>query len=209
MACLNEFRSKVRSSALKQSDSIIAKEVSQVGTAYQELLARANQLADRFSRVGNKWGDYNDAVERAKKWLGATEPKVSKMVSEPIGAEPKVVEDQLNRARALNNEIIANEKLISDAKDASVALLGAVEMSPQERKQIEQTPKELQDRYNALKVAMGTLVADLDTALGQSQGVQAALANIADWLDKVNFYFKKSAKIKEKKRITKKSGKIF
>ena len=63
-------------------------------------------------------------------------------------------------------------------------------MSPQERKQIEQTPKELQDRYNALKVAMGTLVADLDTALGQSQGVQAALANIADWLDKVNFDFK-------------------
>ena len=112
MACLNEFRSKVRSSALKQSDSIIAKEVSQVGTAYQELLARANQLADRFSRVGNKWGDYNDAVERAKKWLGATEPKVSKMVSEPIGAEPKVVEDQLNRARALNNEIIANEKIV-------------------------------------------------------------------------------------------------
>ena len=195
MACLNEFRSKVRSSALKQSDSIIAKEVSQVGTAYQELLARANQLADRFSRVGNKWGDYNDAVERAKKWLGATEPKVSKMVSEPIGAEPKVVEDQLNRARALNNEIIANEKLISDAKDASVALLGAVEMSPQERKQIEQTPKELQDRYNALKVAMGTLVADLDTALGQSQGVQAALANIADWLDKVNFYFKNLLKV--------------
>ena len=47
VSCLNEFRSKVRSSPLKQSDSQIAKEVSQVGIAYQELLARANQLADR------------------------------------------------------------------------------------------------------------------------------------------------------------------
>jgi chromosome segregation ATPase len=193
VACLNEFRSKVRSSALKQSDSQIAKEVSQVGAAYQELLARANTLADRFSRVGNKWADYNDAVERAKKWLGATEPKVSKMVSEPIGAEPKVVEDQLNRARALNNEIIANGKLIEDAKTAANALLGSLDdsqMSQQERRQIEQTPKELQDRYDALKVAMATLCGDLDTALGQSQGVQAALANIADWLDKMDEAFK-------------------
>ena len=87
--------------------------------------------------------------------LGATEPKVSKLVSEPIGAEPKVVEDQLNRARALNNEIIANGKLIEDAKAAANNLLGSLDdsqMSPQERRQIEQTPKELQDRYDALKV---------------------------------------------------------
>ena len=35
-----------------------------------------------------------------KKWLKDTEPKVSKMCSEPIGAEPRVVEDQLNRAKA-------------------------------------------------------------------------------------------------------------
>ena len=37
---------------------------------------------------------------------------------------------------------------------------------------------------------MATLCGDLDTALGQSQGVQAALANIADWLDKVDEAFK-------------------
>ena len=191
--CLNEFRSKVRSSALKQSESQISGEVGQVGKAYQELLDRANRLADKFSRVGNKFLDYNDAVERAKKWLGATEPKVSKLVSEPIGAEPKVVEDQLNRARALNNEIIANGKLIDDAKNAAANLLNSLDdsqISPQERRQIEQTPKELQDRYDALKVAMNGLCGDLETALGQSQGVQAALANIADWLDKADDAFK-------------------
>ena len=37
---------------------------------------------------------------------------------------------------------------------------------------------------------MATLCGDLDTALGQSQGVQAALANIADWLDKMDEAFK-------------------
>ena len=86
---MNEFRSKVRSTALKQTESIISVEVGKTSKAYQELLLRANQLADRFGRVGSKFQDYNDAVERAKKWLGATEPKVSKLVSEPIGAEPQ------------------------------------------------------------------------------------------------------------------------
>ena len=190
---MNEFRSKVRSSALKQTESQISGEVGQTGKAYQELLDRANRLADKFSRVGNKFLDYNDAVERAKKWLGATEPKVSKLVSEPIGAEPSVVNDQLQRARALNNEIIANGKLIDDARNAATNLLNSLDdsqMSPQERRQIEQTPKELQDRYDALKEAMNGLCGDLETALGQSQGVQAALANIADWLDKTDEAFK-------------------
>jgi hypothetical protein len=36
--------------------------------------------------------DYNDAVERAKKWLKETEPRVAKLCNEPIAAEPKVTE---------------------------------------------------------------------------------------------------------------------
>ena len=98
---MNEFRSKLRTSSLKQTESQVSLEVTHVSAGYHELLTRANKLADKFSRVGNKSKDYNDAVERAKKWLSNTEPKVSKMCSEPIGAEPKVVEEQLQRAKAL------------------------------------------------------------------------------------------------------------
>ena len=73
--------------------------------------------------MGGKSKDYNDAVERAKKWLGATEPKVAKLCNEPIGAEPAVVQDQMNRAKALHSEIVINGKLIEDAKSAANALL--------------------------------------------------------------------------------------
>lgn len=157
-----------------------------MSTDYHQLLARANSLADRFSKVGNKYKDYNDAVERAKKWLKETEPKVAKICNEPVGAEPKVVEDQLNRAKALNNEIIVNAKLIEDAKAAANNLLASLDdsqMSRDEKMAIEQTPIELQQRYDALRVMMGERCADLDAALVQSQGVQDALANIAGWLD--------------------------
>ena len=167
-------------------ESQVSEEVTHVSSAYHELLARANRLSDKFSRVGGRSKDYSDAVERAKAWLKDCEPRVSKLCSEPIGAEPRVVEDQLNRAKALNNEIIANRKLIDDAKAAAAALLSSLDdgsLSPQETRQIEQTPVELQQRYDAIAEAVANRCAELDTALVQSQGVQDALANIAGWLD--------------------------
>ncbi|XP_059089195.1 microtubule-actin cross-linking factor 1-like isoform X2 [Tigriopus californicus] len=186
VSCLNEFRVKLRSSHLKQGESQVSDEVTRVSGDYHELLERANRLADRFTRVGSKQRDYNDAVDRAKKWLGQTEPKVSKLCSEPIGAEPRVVEDQLNRSKALHNEIIANRKLVDDAKQAAFNLLSSLDdgqMSPQERRQIEVTPNELQERYDSINDAMASRCAELDSALVQSQGVQDALANIDGWLN--------------------------
>merc|ERR1719228_3282754 len=56
-------------------------------------------------------------------------------------------------------------------------------MSKEERRAIENTPVELQQRYDALRVMMAERCADLDSALVACQGVQDALANIAAWLD--------------------------
>ena len=174
---------------MKMAQSQVQEEVNHVSTAYHDLLARANLLADRFLNVGGKYKDYNDAVERAKKWLKETEPKVAKVCSEPIAAEPKQVEDQLNRAKTLNNEIIVNEKLILDAKSAAATLLASLDegaMSREERRAIEQTPVELQQRYDALRVMMAERCQDLDSALVACQGVQDALNNIDAWLNSMD-----------------------
>ena len=73
VGCLNEFRKALRQNNLKISESQVSGEVSHVSTAYQELLARANALADKISSVGGKYKDYNDAVARA---LGRRTDKV-------------------------------------------------------------------------------------------------------------------------------------
>ena len=66
----------LRQNNLKLSESYVTEEVNHVTQGYHDLLARANALADAFSMVGGKYKDYNDAVERAKRWLKETEPKV-------------------------------------------------------------------------------------------------------------------------------------
>lgn len=91
-------------------------EVSLVTQQYRDLLHRANNLLDRLSGVGGKQREYSDAVDKARKWLRDAEPRANKVLSEPIGADPKTVEEQLHNARSLNNEFVANGKLIDNAK---------------------------------------------------------------------------------------------
>ena len=174
----------LRQNNLKITESIVSEEVNHVSSAYHDLLAHANALSDTFSMVRGKYKDYNNAVDQAKRWLKETEPKVAKICNLPVAAEPRVVEDQLNPAKALNNEIIANAKLIDDAKQAGANLLVSLDdsqMSREERRLIEQTPVELQQRYDALRLMMNERWADLDSALVACQGVQDALANTPNW----------------------------
>ena len=82
-----------------------------------------------------------------------------------------------------------NEKLILDAKAAATTLLASLDegaMSREERRAIEQTPVELQQRYGALRVMMAERCQDLDSALAACQGVQDALNNIDAWLNSMD-----------------------
>lgn len=47
------------------------------------------------------------------------EPQIRSVLSEPVGGEPRAVESQLNKAKALHNEILAQGRLIDNAKDVS------------------------------------------------------------------------------------------
>lgn len=77
-------------------------------------------LSDRLSGVGGKQREYADALERARGWLWDAEPRAKKLLNEPIAGDPKTVEEQLQDAKTLNNEFIANRRLIDNAKQVKV-----------------------------------------------------------------------------------------
>jgi hypothetical protein len=97
-------------------DSVVRNEVSTVTAQYRDLLSRANGLSDRLSGVGGRQREYRDALDKARSWLREAEPRANKILSEPIGAEPKTVEEQLNKAKTLNNEFVAQGRLVDTAK---------------------------------------------------------------------------------------------
>jgi hypothetical protein len=95
--------------------------VSAVTTQYRDLLSRANGLSDRLSGVGGRQREYRDALDKARSWLHEAEPRANKILSEPIGAEPKTVEEQLNKVKTLNNEFLAQGRLVDAAKQVMSA----------------------------------------------------------------------------------------
>ncbi len=121
------------------------------------MVTRANKLSDMFSWLGNKTRDYNEALEFARKWLDDTEPKVTEMSKELIGAEPKMVDQQLFKAKSLNNNIISNEKLIFEVEQAAANLFSSLsesQFSVEEKREIERSSQELQARYKSVHNAI-------------------------------------------------------
>lgn len=54
------------------------------------------------------------------------EPQVRSVLSEPVGGEPRAVETQLSKAKALQNEILAQGRLIDNARDVSMEIINSV-----------------------------------------------------------------------------------
>lgn len=120
---------------------MVRNEVSSATTHYRDLLSRANALSDRLSGLGGRQREYRDALEKAKNWMKDVEPRATKLISEPLGAEPKAVEEQLGRAKTLNSEFMANGRLIDAVKHAMTTLLRSLEgqLSPSDMNAIEGT----------------------------------------------------------------------
>ncbi|XP_015177045.1 PREDICTED: dystonin isoform X17 [Polistes dominula] len=194
---LNEFRTSLpqrlpHKEPTASQDSPVRHEVSVVTTQYKDLLTRANQLSDRLSGVGGKQRDYNESLEKANAWLREVEPKVHRIISEAIAAEPKQVEDQLNKAKALNNEFLANERLIDVAKNSVDALLRSLDgqLTPHEVDALQDPVRVVEDKYKQLSEALQAKCQELDTALVQCQGVQDALDGLVIWLNNAESQFK-------------------
>lgn len=130
---LNEFRAGLphplpAKDSVPPDDSPVRGEVSLVSSRYKDLLTRANLLSDKLSGVGGKQRDYRECVEKARSWLREMEPKVKRAVSEATAAEPKQVEEQLARIKALSKEVSGNERLVENVRSSLEALLRSLDL---------------------------------------------------------------------------------
>ncbi|XP_076765745.1 dystonin-like protein short stop isoform X8 [Xylocopa sonorina] len=194
---LNEFRTSLpqrlpHKEPVASQDSPVRGEVSVVTAQYKDLLFRANSLSDKLSGVGGRQRDYRESLEKARNWLKEVEPKIHRAISEAVAAEPKQVEDQLSKAKALNNEMLANERLVENVKVTVEALLRSLDgqLTPKEVDELEEPAKALEDKYKQLTNAIAEKCQELDAALVRSQGVQDALDSLVLWLNNIESQFK-------------------
>lgn len=195
---LNEFRTSLpqrlaHKEPLPSQDSALHHQVASLTSEYKELLARANALSERMAGLGGRQRDYNDALEKARAWLREIEPRANRVIGEATAAEPKHIEEQLARAKAINAELLANERLVTQTKTCLEALLRSLEGSSRlesEARHLAEPVRELEDKYRQLSQALADKCQELDMALVQSQGLQDALDSLSSWLNNVEAQFK-------------------
>lgn len=209
LTALNDFRTTLPErlhhiEPLASAESPIRKEVQLVSAQYKDLLHRANALSDRLSGVGGRQREYQDALDKARQWLSAIQPRVLTALGDPIAADPQIVQDQMNEAKVLHNEFLAQGRLIDNAKQSLASLLKSLsgQLSPAEVSSLEAPVNDIQNKYAQLLEALTERCKLLDTALVQSQGVQDALDGLVNWVnateDKFKLQFRPASLIKER-----------
>ncbi|XP_026836738.1 dystonin isoform X14 [Drosophila erecta] len=197
LAILNDFRTSLPErlphvEPLSSAESPIRQEVSLVSAQYKDLLNRVNALQDRVSGLGGRQREYQDALDKANEWLRSVHPRVSRIISEPIAGDPKGVQDQMNEAKALHNEMLSSGRLVDNAQQALDNLLRSLggQLSPMEINQLELPIADLKNNYQQLLDNLGEHCKTLDKTLVQSQGVQDALDSLVGWVNQAEDKFK-------------------
>ncbi|XP_050356010.1 uncharacterized protein LOC126777145 isoform X17 [Nymphalis io] len=199
LSILNEYRTTLParlSHVAAPVDSIVREHAALARRRHTDLANRAQRLLDRLRTATDGSARYREALQRAQRWLQTTEPQVRAAVSEAVGGEPRAVEAQLVRARALHSDALAQARLVGAARDACDQLVKSLEgnLTPSEIRQLEVPVIELTDRYNELTDAVGSRCAELEAALLQCQGLQDAAETQAQWLSTVENNFKGQSK---------------
>ncbi|PRD36621.1 UNVERIFIED_CONTAM: Dst [Trichonephila clavipes] len=187
---LNDFRTSLpqRLGHLEPTESQVKEKVQEVSTAFQNLLNRIDHLGDKFSVLYSKQRNFAESMEKAASWLASVQKTTKKVLDEPTAADPRAIQDQLDRVKALNMELIQQGRLIDNAKQAASALLDAFEdsdISLSDRRAIENKVKRLEDEYNNLCNLVNGRTNELQMALLHSQDIQDGLDSILKWLDDV------------------------
>ena len=185
---LNDFRTNLprRLGHLEPGESEVKAKVHEVSTAFQNLLNRIDRLGDKFSLLYSKQLYFADSVEKASNWLNSVQKSAKKIIEEPAAADTRAIQDQLDRIKALNMELIQQGRLIDTAKQAAISLLDAfddTDITPSDRRAIENKVKKLEDEYSAICSAVNSKSNELQMALLHSQDIQDGLDRFLKWLD--------------------------
>ncbi|GBM86483.1 Dystonin [Araneus ventricosus] len=188
LKALNDFRTSLpqRLPHLEPTDSEVKEKVQEVSTAFQNLLNRIDRLSDKFGILYSKQRNFAESLEKATTWLTGIQKTTKKVLDEPTAADPRAIQDQLDRVKALNIELIQQGRLIDNAKQAANALLDAFDdsdISLSDRRAIESKVKRLEDEYNNLCNVVNGKSNELQMALLHSQDIQDGLDSILKWLD--------------------------
>lgn len=172
--------------ALKVTESEVKSEVQEITTVFHNFLNNVNRLHDNFITISNKHRSFSESIDKAKLWLIDIKKTSKRALEEPIADEPKSVQEQLDKIKLINMEVVGQSRLIENVLQSVKILTDTLEscnVIPVETKTIEDSINSVQTEYSDLVTSIASRIKELQTALIQSQDIQDAVDRIMKWLE--------------------------
>ncbi|GIY37954.1 dystonin [Caerostris extrusa] len=171
---------------IKASESEIKSEVQEITNVFRNFLNEVNRLSDNYVVICSKYRSCVEIAEKAKVWVSDVKKSSKKIIEEAVADEPSAVQDQLDKIKLINMEVVGQGRLVENVFQAVKILTDTVEncnVASVEAKDIENILNNLQEDYSELINSIASRIKELQIALIHSQDIQGGLDRILKWLE--------------------------
>ncbi|XP_030626347.1 dystonin [Chanos chanos] len=152
---------------------------------YKALHSQCNQLGNNLKDVVDKYKKYEDATGGLLKWLSKSEEEARRQQAEPIGADPQMLQKQLEETKALQGQTTGHQAAVDALRKAADALITSDGDLLTNQDEIQETVDDIVERYDNLSKSVSDRNEKLQVTLTRSMSVQDGLDEMMSWMNSV------------------------
>ena len=163
----------------------IRESIKEINERYHNLRDSCDKLGVSLASVSEKERIFTNALEKMNTWFVPAEQTLGRLKYEPVGTEPSQVTEQLDRVKNFSAEAITQGKVLDELRKAEKSYVESLKDLGTNESSI----RDLEEKVNETSDRLGFITADataksnvLQTALVQSQGVQAGIDSLLKWI---------------------------
>ncbi|XP_033113685.1 microtubule-actin cross-linking factor 1-like [Anneissia japonica] len=183
---LSDFRTSVLPKEFNKNfqenpePEVIMTTVGDLNDRYSQLKLTSNDYMKYLSELVEKHRHFNTLVESTYRWLGDISTDLDRLLKEPIGSDPNMIQRQINRLKVLLDAVILHGKDINAVKEAGQVLIEAQHSTTA---YVDQTTYDIVKKYNELEGQIDNRQKALKSSLSDMQSLQERLDGLFQWLD--------------------------
>ncbi|NXU54828.1 DYST protein, partial [Turnix velox] len=152
---------------------------------FKSLYTKCSILGNNLKDLVDKYQHYEDASSGLLSGLQASEVAVNKQLSEPIAADPKNLQRQIEQTKVLQGQVSNHQIAVEKLKKAAEVLLDTRGELMPGKDEIQKTLGDIVERYDNLSKSVNERNEKLQITLTRSLSVQDGLDEMLDWMERV------------------------
>ncbi|XP_047667970.1 dystonin isoform X24 [Tachysurus fulvidraco] len=163
----------------------VKEKLDSTATRYKAMHSQCNQLGNNLKDVVDKYKKYEDAASCLLSWLNNSEADARRQQSEPIAADPQILQRQLEETKALQGQTTGHQVALETLRKTADALITAEGDLLNNKDELQEAVDDIVERYDNLSKSVSDRNEKLQVTLTRSLSVQDGLDEMMNWMNRV------------------------